>query len=82
MTINFEIFEVKKEHKQLVETFITDRWSSTMSVSKGRILNTVNLPGFLCLENNQIIGLVTYHIINDNCEIVTLNTTIGGLQPN
>lgn len=38
------------------------------------ILDTTALPGFIFLENHTISGVVTYHIENNECEIVTLNS--------
>ena len=78
MSHNFIIREIEAGHEALIRSFIADQWGSPMSVSKGRILNTVDLPGFLCLEEGKIIGLLTYKIDGADWEIVTLNS----LRPN
>ena len=43
---DFEITEVSKEDSTLIASFIAVNWGSPMSVSKGRIFNTSELPGF------------------------------------
>ena len=70
----FDINEIRSEHSELIKSFIAGQWGSALSVSRGQIFNTGELPGFLCLENKDIIGLVTYHIEGEECEIVTLNS--------
>ncbi len=34
-----------------------------------------NLPGFVALYKGEKVGLVTYNIVDESCEIVTLNST-------
>jgi len=71
---DFEITEIRPEDSPFIASFIADSWGSTMSVSRGRIFNTVALPGFIYIKNKRVIGLVTYNIEKENCEIVTLNS--------
>lgn len=74
---DFKIFEIEDDDINLVNSFITARWGSSLSVSKGKVHNTARLPGFICKENDKIIGLITYHIKNNECEIVTLDSKIN-----
>ena len=76
---DFEISEISSEDSSLIASFITDSWGSPMSVSRGRIFNTANLPGYICKKENKIIGLLTYNIDEGDCEIVTLNSKISNL---
>ena len=70
----FEISEISSEESSLVASYVAGLWGSAMSISRGRILNTAELPGFICKKGNKVIGLVTYKIDEDSCEIVTLNS--------
>jgi len=72
----FKISLISDKDKRLISHFISGSWGSSLSVSRGKILDTVNLAGFVCKENDRIIGLVTYHIENNECEIVTLNSVV------
>jgi len=76
MEENFNISSISDKDKSSISHFISDNWGSSLSVSRGKILDTTELPGFICKEKNQILGLVTYHIKNYECEIVTLNSAI------
>ena len=73
---DFKISLISDKDKRLISNFISDSWGSSLRVSRGNILDTTNLPGFICKKNDQIIGLVTYHIENNDCEIVTLNSVV------
>lgn len=78
MTIlEFNISEIKPEDKSLIESFITESWGSVISVSRGKIFNTTELKGFICKRENKIIGLITYYINGDECEIVTLDSLVA-----
>ncbi|MFC2084070.1 GNAT family N-acetyltransferase [Bacteroidota bacterium] len=72
----FKIFEITDADKNLVSNFITDNWDSSFSVSKGKIHDTPELPGFICKKEKKVIGLITYNIENNECEIVTLDSKI------
>jgi N-acetylglutamate synthase-like GNAT family acetyltransferase len=61
----------------MIASFIADSWGSPMSVSKGRIYDTTQLPGFICRRDNKVIGLLTYNIENKDCEIITLNSLLN-----
>lgn len=74
---DFKISEIEDDDKILVTNFIADNWGSPISVSKGKAHNTAILPGFICRENDKIVGLITYFMENNDCEIVTLNSEIN-----
>ena len=76
---DFEINEISSKDSSLVASFIAESWGSPMSISRGRMVDTSKLPGFICKKDNQIVGLLTYHIDNKDCEIVTLNSQIKNI---
>jgi N-acetylglutamate synthase-like GNAT family acetyltransferase len=73
---DLNISEINDTDKTLVSNFISDSWGSPLSVSRGKIYDTPNLPGFICKKNDKIIGLITYNIKNNECEIVTLDSKV------
>ncbi|MBN1407651.1 MAG: GNAT family N-acetyltransferase [Calditrichaceae bacterium] len=73
---NSEIRPISATDKKLVADFIKEHWGSSFSVSRGKIYHIVDLPGFICKQNGKIAGLITYHIVKKDCEIVTLNSDI------
>lgn len=68
------ITPIRGKDKSKIAKFITERWGSPLSVSRGKVHDTTTLPGFICSVNGEVAGLVTYHICRDECEIVTLNS--------
>jgi hypothetical protein len=59
---NYRIIKVKDKDKSRVAAFVKDNWGSSISVSKGKVHDTNELPGFICEQNDAMKGLVTYHM--------------------
>ncbi len=76
---DFHINPVKTEQKALIKAFITDNWGSHIVVTKGQVHNVTDLPGFISIQDGQIIGLITYNIFKKECEIVTLDSRVKNL---
>ncbi|MFC2136569.1 GNAT family N-acetyltransferase [Bacteroidota bacterium] len=76
----FIFSEIKEADKDLVSFFISKNWGSTFIISKGIKHNAADLPGFICRKHSEIVGLITYNICHDDCEIVTLNCEINNLE--
>jgi GNAT superfamily N-acetyltransferase len=76
-TLDFQIAEIRTEDKPLVASFISKNWGSQIVVTKGKLLNTIELPGFISILDSKVIGLITYDIQGKDCEIVTLDSKIN-----
>jgi len=61
-----------------VSNFFKSRWGCDFIVSGEEKLFGNDLPGFVVYEGGKIAGLLTYHLKNNECEIVTLDS----LKPN
>jgi len=61
-----------------VREFLVEYWLSRKIVSRGRVHSADQLSGFVALEEARRVGLVTYRIEGDECEIVTLNSVLEG----
>lgn len=57
-----------------VTRLLNEHWHSTAIVTRGRVHRAERLPGFVARQQEQPIGLVTYQIEADQCEIVSLNS--------
>lgn len=68
------ITPIREKDKEKVASFISERWGSPKSVSRGEVHDTTELPGFICEAKGKVIGLITYHFSGDDCEIVTLDS--------
>lgn len=60
--------------KERVERFAEEHWGSPIMVTKGRAHRLPELPGFAVLDGDNLCGLITYHMDNRECEIVSLNS--------
>jgi len=76
---NLEIREITADDKVWIDRFIIREWGSSILVSRGKVYKATDLPGFIAILNDTKIGLVTYHIENNECEIVTLNSTVENI---
>lgn len=70
----FTIRRVDNSVRDRVVERISLEWGSTMIVSRGRVHRAEQLPGFVAMEGETIVGLVTYRISAGECEIVTLDS--------
>ena len=74
MAVNFEIKALTAEHKKWVDEFIANRWSAETIVVHGSVYRPAELPGFAACIGETAIGLVTYHLDGDACELVSLDS--------
>lgn len=66
--------KIDEKNRDNVNQILWEEWRCPPSISRGKIIDTTILPGFLFIENEVIKGVITYNIENEECEIVTLNS--------
>ena len=71
---SFQIRALNKADHDWVVGLLNEHWGSTRIVSRGRVHQVDELPGFAAVEDDRPVGLVTYRIEGDQCEITTLNS--------
>ena len=74
--MNMEFEEISLSNRDVVINIIVDAWGSSLIISKGKVHNVETLPGFVALVNGEVKGATTYHIENDECEIVSLDSLL------
>jgi ribosomal protein S18 acetylase RimI-like enzyme len=52
---------------------LRDAWGSPEVVSRGRIRDASRLPAVLGREGDEVVGLATFEVVGDACELVTLD---------
>ncbi|WP_409254226.1 GNAT family N-acetyltransferase [Bacillus sp. SCS-153A] len=73
------IDEIKNIPQSKVEEFFTNHWGSPQMVISSGIYDCSNLDGFVVVnEEQEIIGLITYIIRKDECEIISLDSLEEG----
>lgn len=63
-----------------IKKTLKENWGSHVVVSRGRIHDTSKLPGYVAIYNGSRSGLITYHIEEKQCEIVSLNSIVSGIS--
>ena len=66
--------KISEKYRNEVNQILKEEWNCPPIVSRGKIIDTTDLPGFLYIEDEIVKGVVTYNIENEECEIVTLNS--------
>jgi hypothetical protein len=61
-----------------VAAFVRERWGTTKIVSRGRIHWADQLPGVMAMKGKRPVGLATYNIENEECELVTIDSSVEG----
>lgn len=73
---DFKIGKIKDCDREWIRKFISKEWSSEKSVSRGKVYYPHKLPGFIAFNGKKYLGLITYNIRKNECEIVTLNSIV------
>ena len=85
--MSFDVKNIGLEERQKINNFILKRWFSLEMILRGKIVDLKNINGFYMENGNNIIGLITYIIIDFSLEIISLdsvyeNKGIGSLLIN
>ena len=62
-----------------LEDFVVARWRVPTVVGHGRVYRPAELPGFVAFQDYELVGLVTYVLGGDACEIVTIDSVREGI---
>ena len=76
--MDFEIRALHHDDQDWVRDMLQAHWGTTTVVSRGQMHHPAQLPGFLAVREGMPVGLITFHIDRDQCEIVTLNALVEG----
>ncbi len=74
----FEIRPLNEDDRAWVVNLLRERWGSERQVSRGRAYRADEHSGFAATQNDKPVGLVTYEIEGDQCEITVLNSLMEG----
>ncbi len=75
----FELRPVERDDRAWVASFVKEQWGSTKLVSRGRIHWADQLPGIVATQAGRPVGLATYNIENEECEILSFDSTVEGI---
>ena len=72
----YEIVSLEEKDRKKVNTILINEWEATDIIIRGKVIDGTKLNGFIALKNNEIIGLITYMLEANECEICSLNSFI------
>ena len=68
------IAPIHTQDRDWVKQVVVEQWASSIVVTRGLVHKPANLPGFVCWKGEERVGLVTYRVEKQECEIITLNS--------
>jgi len=74
----FLIQPINDTDKSWIINASTDFWGSNQVVSRGKIYDINQLPGFIAVYKSSRSGFITFHIENCECEITSLLSLVQG----
>ena len=69
---------ISPDHQEQVNTFIRDHWFTTEMIICGEIVDMTKVEGVAAMDGDEIVGLITYRVIGDICEITSLDSMREG----
>ena len=77
-SISFQIRPLIAEDKEWVSSTLIEHWGSNRFVTRGRLFFADENPGFIAVQDGKYIGLITFEILGNECEITSLNSFTDG----
>jgi N-acetylglutamate synthase-like GNAT family acetyltransferase len=74
----FRIRPANKEDKAFIIDLCNQRWAGPVQIARGRAHHVDTHPGFIAVQDNKPVGVITYYIDGDQCEITLLNSLVEG----
>jgi GNAT superfamily N-acetyltransferase len=74
----FQIRPLVEGDKAWVAHLLKEWWAGPRIVTRGKLHHADELPGFIAIQDSKPAGLITYDIVGEQCEIVTMNSLVEG----
>lgn len=71
-----EVLKVSSDNREQVNNFIREHWFSDTMALRGELVDMTVLDGFVVFDFDKIIGLITYRILDKECEIMSLDSLV------
>lgn len=60
--------------KEVLETFFKEHWNDTQMAIRGQLFHLLDSEGFVAMDNQNILGIITWQIIDKQFEILSLDS--------
>lgn len=74
----YAIRPLTEKDRSFVRQFMEAHWGGEEIIVHNEVFHPAELPGFMAIYKGETVGLVTYAITGDSCEIVTLDSLLPG----
>lgn len=74
----FTVRAITAADRTAVVSIMRTLWGGSEIVVHDEVIYPVDLPGFIAEVSTEIVGLVTYRIVADRCEVVSLDSMQPG----
>jgi GNAT superfamily N-acetyltransferase len=64
---------IEQRDRATATSILEESWGTPQIVSRGVVHNALELPALVAETDSNLVGLLTYHIANGECEVVSLN---------
>jgi ribosomal protein S18 acetylase RimI-like enzyme/uncharacterized pyridoxamine 5'-phosphate oxidase family protein len=78
-SLPLQVRPLNTEDREWVRQFTIEHWGDTLVVAHGKVYHPETLPGFVAVLKENRVGLLTYLLEEEQCEIVTLDSTKPGI---
>jgi GNAT superfamily N-acetyltransferase/general stress protein 26 len=78
-SLPLQVRPLTAEDSEWVQQFTIEYWGDTIVVAHGKVYHPQRLPGFVAILKGNRVGLLTYALEDEHCEIVTLDSTKPGI---
>lgn len=75
---DIEIRPIRSEDRDWLRHFLIEHWGSPQMVYSKGVHHCDQLPGYAAYQGSEPVGLITYAIHEDHCEIVSLDSLREG----
>lgn len=69
---------IEPADREWVKCILADSWGEARLVVHGVMYQADQLPGLIAELDTKAVGLLTYHVVSTDCEIVSLNSLVEG----
>ena len=73
----YVIRQISDADRPKIYEFLQEHWGTAKNVNSKGVVQTDTLPGFIVYQDGFIVGLITYHIRGEDCELVTINSILS-----
>ena len=73
-----QLRRLRREDLPRLRQFWKDRWGDEFVVGHGVVYHPDGLDGFLAIDGEEWVGLITYLFSDEDCEIVSMDSTREG----